>query len=415
MDPRARATLENLVTGSRIEEIAVIRANLGKAQSDLALAQSNLTRSEKLLATGTVAAVQVEQDRTSLASATAQVAQLTAQVRVAELPARSAQQVAAEANLAAAEADTCWHTDLAYFPYLDSYLRFLPVPMVPRLLLNRPWSGLYLRNHHHGEPPSAKKSLRLLAKGDAILRSHQCRGIGVLDERFIHAMENSYGVGVTAYPDVTQADLPAEPSSLAREVTRKAAGRTIVGIIGLERRKGFLTLLQVAEIARNARLPFYFVCAGNFISQQFSAAERAGLVKLAARSASGEIDNLHFDPAASRIPTEADYNSLFHTFGIAWAAYEGFQGSSGTLGKAAAFEIPCLATSGECIGQRVESYRLGITIREGHAGDAAAALPFLAAGTDTAGNPLAARFSAYRDDHSSTRLDEILAALLASL
>lgn len=101
----ARATLENLVTGSRVEEIAVIRANLGKAQSDLALAQSNLTRSEKLLASGTVAAVQVERDRTSLAAATAQVAQLTAQVRVAELPARNAQQVAAEANLAAAEAD----------------------------------------------------------------------------------------------------------------------------------------------------------------------------------------------------------------------------------------------------------------------------------------------------------------------
>ena len=101
----ARATLENLETGSRAEEIDVIRANLSKAEADLALAQSNLSRSEKLLAAGTVASVRVEQDRAALASAQAQVAQLTAQVNVAELPARDAQQVAAEANLAAAEAD----------------------------------------------------------------------------------------------------------------------------------------------------------------------------------------------------------------------------------------------------------------------------------------------------------------------
>lgn len=101
----ARATLQNLETGSRAEEIDVIRANLSKAQADLALAQSNLTRSERLLAAGTVASVRVEQDRAALVSAQAQVAQLTAQVNVAELPARDAQQVAAEANLAAAEAD----------------------------------------------------------------------------------------------------------------------------------------------------------------------------------------------------------------------------------------------------------------------------------------------------------------------
>lgn len=101
----ARATLENLETGSRAEEIDVIRANLRKARADLVLAQSNLARSEKLLAAGTAPAVRVEQDRAALAAAEAQVAQLTAQVNVAELPARDAQQVAAEANLAAAEAD----------------------------------------------------------------------------------------------------------------------------------------------------------------------------------------------------------------------------------------------------------------------------------------------------------------------
>jgi HlyD family secretion protein len=101
----ARATLENLETGSRSAEIEVIRASLAKAEADLALAQSTLARSERLFEAGTVSEARLEQDRAAVASARAQVAQLQAEVQVAELPARNAQQVAAEANLAAAEAE----------------------------------------------------------------------------------------------------------------------------------------------------------------------------------------------------------------------------------------------------------------------------------------------------------------------
>lgn len=318
---------------------------------------------------------------------------------------------AAEA-LAEAEIATGWHADLVYFPYLDSYLRFLPLDFVPWLLLGRPWSGLYLRNHHYGEPASLKKSLRMLAKGDALLQSGLCRGIGVLDERFIPAMKAKTGMAVTAYPDVTQTDLPQVPYPLATEIRRKAAGRKIVGIIGLERRKGFLTLLRTAALARAARLPFYFVCGGIYPPGEFSEDELAEIGKTVDGISSGEIDNLHFDPQATRIPSEADYNSLFHTFDIAWAAYEGFQGSSGALGKAAAFEIPCLATAGECIGDRVERYRLGLTIPEGNATSALAALRQLADRRDWMCDPLDSLFAAYRQRHSQTELDRILAALL---
>lgn len=101
----AQATLANLETGSRSEELDVIRASLAKAEADLAQAAANLARSEKLLAVGTVPSVRVEQDHTTLAAAQAQADQLRAQLAVAELPARNAQQVAAEANLQAAQAD----------------------------------------------------------------------------------------------------------------------------------------------------------------------------------------------------------------------------------------------------------------------------------------------------------------------
>jgi glycosyltransferase involved in cell wall biosynthesis len=317
-------------------------------------------------------------------------------------------------TLSQAEAACGLRADLVYFPYLDSYLRFLPIPAIPGVLLNRPWSGLYLRNHHHGETPSLKKSLRLLAKGDALIRSNLCRGIGVLDERFIPAMEES-GVRVTAYPDVTQAGLPAEAFPLALEIQRKAAGRKIIGIIGLERRKGLLTFIRTAKLAREMDLPYYFVCAGTIHLPQFTEAEQAEMHALVEAIAAGEVRNIHFDPAAGRIPNEADYNSLFSAFDIAWAAYENFEGSSGTLGKAAAFEIPSLATAGECVGGRVESYRLGLTIPEGNAEQALAAIPRLAARTNLDGNPLSSRFADYREHHSQDRLDRILVELLESL
>ena len=101
----ARANAENLATGSRDEEIDVIRANLDKAHADLALARSQSERSVKLLAEGLVPEAKADQDKATLRSAEAQVNQLEAQLRVAELPARDPQRVAAEATLVAAEAD----------------------------------------------------------------------------------------------------------------------------------------------------------------------------------------------------------------------------------------------------------------------------------------------------------------------
>lgn len=312
--------------------------------------------------------------------------------------------------------ETCgWRADLVFFPYLDSYLRFLPVPLVPDVILNRPWSGLYLRNHHHGENASVAKSLRLLAKGDAILRSRCCLGVGVLDERFIPAMESLTGKMVTAFPDVTQGGLPCEPFPLALEIRRKAGGRTIIGMIGLERRKGFLTFLRAAELARRSGLACYFVAAGVFLPDGYSAPERAEIMDFARAVAGGEIDNLHFDPQGGRIRDEADFNSLFSSFDIAWAAFEGFQGSSGTLSKAALFEIPCIGTAGECIGMRIERYRMGVTVPEASPNHALTAILGLLEMPAGAGGDSGPDYAAYREDHSVARLDRILMDLLERL
>jgi len=100
----AEANLANLTTGSRQDEIDVIRASLAKAQSDLSLARDTSARQGKLFAQGVSTQSQLDQARATLASAEAAVRQLQAQLKVAELPARDAQQTAAEANVAVAKA-----------------------------------------------------------------------------------------------------------------------------------------------------------------------------------------------------------------------------------------------------------------------------------------------------------------------
>jgi len=318
-------------------------------------------------------------------------------------------------TLEKAEETTGWTADLIYFPYLDSYLRFLPVAHVPAATFGRPWAGLYLRNHHHAESPSIKRALRFLAKGDALMRSDLCHGIGVLDERFNESLHSYTAKTITSFPDATNTDITPEPTELAKTILQEARGRKIIGLIGLERRKGLLTLLKVSQEANRRNLPWFFVCAGVFGRELFIAEEQSFIDGLLTEVSAGRMDNLHFDPAAKRIGTDAEFNSLFSTFDIAWTAYEGFHGSSGALTKAAEFGMLSLATAGECIGGRVERHRIGLTIPEADSGKALEAIRRMLDGVDWTDRPLAPDYETYRSEHGLARLDSILAGLVAGI
>lgn len=100
----AEANLANLETGSREQEIAVVRAEVARAEAERDLAVGNVRRAEQLFARQNIAEAQVDEARAALASAEAQVTELKARLSVAELPARDAQRIAAEASLDAARA-----------------------------------------------------------------------------------------------------------------------------------------------------------------------------------------------------------------------------------------------------------------------------------------------------------------------
>jgi hypothetical protein len=253
----------------------------------------------------------------------------------------------------------------------------------------------------------------MLAKGDALLRNSLCREVGVLDERFIAGMEDYLKKPVIHYPDITRTHLPEAEPELTRTIRQKAAGRKIIGLIGLESRKGTINMLRVALKSHKLRRPWYFAFAGIFDCEAYSRSDLAFIMEVLGKIATGEIDNIHFDPEAERIPTEADFNSLFSSFDVAWAAFEGFQGSSGTLSKAAAFHLPCVATAGECIGHRLEKFRAGLTIPEGETEKAFAAIEHLLAGTNWDNEPLNPDFTSFNNAHSVERFNQITRELLA--
>ena len=99
----AEATLANLRTGARPEELQVTQATLAQAEANLALAQQTFSRTQDLFAGGNVPRSQLDQARAGLDAANASVLQLKAQLAVAQLPARNDQIAAASATVAAAE------------------------------------------------------------------------------------------------------------------------------------------------------------------------------------------------------------------------------------------------------------------------------------------------------------------------
>ena len=201
------------------------------------------------------------------------------------------------------------------------------------------------------------------------------------------------------------------PCPLALEVIKHAAGRKIIGMVSLEKRKGFLTMLKIAE-AVHEKEDWFFVAAGKYAQETFDSEEQAYVEKVQAKVDSGELANLYLQLPGSRVDDGADFNSLIKIFDVIYAAYEDFEGSSNALTKGAIFKRPLIATRGECVGGRVEEFGLGLTIPQGSIEDGILAIGKVLAGEDWEGSPLSKRFNDYYALHDRNRLDEVFTQLL---
>jgi glycosyltransferase involved in cell wall biosynthesis len=244
--------------------------------------------------------------------------------------------------------------DLTFFTWLDSYLGL--TDSIVDHIFPYPWSGLFFQPRHALRPGKSAWLRRGVLDPLCVLRSSGCSMVAVQDEAVSALLEHRLGKPVVTFPDFTDESPPDSSYPLIPEILRKAGDRKIIGLLGsLERRKGLLTLLEVAQ---QSNRDWFFIFAGKLAESSFSQEELSRI----RRAITLNPDNciFHLTP----IPTEAQFNGVVNACDVIYAAYENFQTSSNLLIKAAIFEKPVIAGEHYCVGERVRRFDLGYTLKE---------------------------------------------------
>ena len=307
-----------------------------------------------------------------------------------------------------------WKVDFVFFAWLDSYLRFMPSATTAERLLGRPWTGLYFRAQHLTEPASgllAKVKQRL--KGDFIMRSEDCRLISGVDERTLPYVESYAMKPVLLMPDITNEATGDPEVPLAKAIREKAAGRKIIGIVGLEKRKGFLTLLRVAREAHKMGKPWFFAFTGVLWWETLSDEEVAWVKDYLA----DPPDNIYLDPEAGMVPDGEVYNGVASLFDVFFAAYLNslYSGSSNVLTKGALLKKPSIVTEGACLEDRVKTYRIGLAVPEDDTKRCFEAIERLLVDQDWDGKPVNPRYEDYFALHSHEKLVEHVRDMISTV
>jgi len=306
--------------------------------------------------------------------------------------------------------------DFLFFPWLDSYLRVSLSEKIASGQVKTPWAGLYFRPNHLVDEHQKLRSSSLLqstAKGDALLRSRNCRAVAVLDETMRTALEATSRKPVILFPDITDESAPDPETPFAKQILQRAKGRKIIGLIGMEPRKGVITMLKAAEIAAEKSLPWLFVLAGAACWSQYSPGEQRYIeecIKNSRDVSSG--GNLLFPDEFKPIADGPAYNGVLDTFDVLFIAYHDFLGSSNVLTKSSILKKPVVSTDPGCIGHRTKVHQLGLTIPQGDAQACVGAIEKLLQGVDWNDRLLEPQHAEYHSRHSRDALDRCMKSLI---
>jgi len=240
-----------------------------------------------------------------------------------------------------------------------------------------------------------------------------CCGVAVLDEGVTEPLKSMVSrARVHALPDVADLSLPETLPPLTETLQKKAAGRPIIGLLGvLGRRKGTLSFLRAIDKLHPDQ--FFFLLAGRLgsIERNTYGRDKDELDALLTIAKERENVLLHLE----HIETEAAFNSLTLACTVVYLAYEQHDHSSGILSKAAYFKKLVIAPDRGCVAERVRKFRLGTTIRTGSVMRTASAMRELCHDPSRAGHLTAARFDDYHSTHNIDRLETSLNQLLAEI
>jgi hypothetical protein len=269
-----------------------------------------------------------------------------------------------------------------------------------------PWAGLCI-TPEYDKRQSANLQLQPLPQAQSELAAQnerpryyslsQYRGTCFLEEAAIDTYRNAYpNKHFTFLPDITDIDLPVEPTALAIEIKRRAAGRRIVfmgGSIGKQKNLAkWIALIHNVDPTQ-----WYFAQIGRISDNNLTAEDRQALTRIQQQPP----ENLYVH--ADYLPDETSFNAIIAAADVIFAVYRDFYRSSNMLSKAAYFEKPILVADQCLMGERVTRYQIGLAVSSDsgeriHAG-LEAVLQI---------EHLAVKFASYRADFNRVEFDRRL-------
>ena len=261
--------------------------------------------------------------------------------------------------------------DFVFLAWLDSFLACNFPIFIHRLVFKYEWSGLYFHPYHlRLQPESLGKKTRLNSI-DYILTSKRCKSVAIHDRTVADSFSKNRlsGKKVVVLPE-TADDSPADPTNkLALEIKEKAKGRTIIGVIGITGYKGLYTMIKLARIANPNQ--FFFVTIGQLNISHYPSEQHHEVLKFLHQPTENQFVYL------DRLNEGKEFNSVFLTIDIPFLVYNNFMSTSNNLTKAVQMGKKVVVSKGFCIGEDVEKYQLGVTIRQGDEGQALQAIKVL--------------------------------------
>ena len=295
--------------------------------------------------------------------------------------------------------------DLVFFTWIDNYLSHYLTHHIVDQIFPYNWSGLYVHPSHLRFKRRLLPIRRDPLSHSAILQSSRCRAVAVLNEDIVEELQDKIKSPVITFPDVADESPPDLNFPIAKQVREKAGVRKVIGLLGsLNKRKGFLTLLEVAQKAMGE--DWFFVFAGPLSKHDFSHQELTRIQTIVQSNPSNCL--FHFES----IPDGAPFNALVNECDILFAAYENFPYSSNILTKAAVFKKPVVVSDTFCIGTRVRKFKLGLSIPEGDISKCIETLRCLCNQSELNAYPFQPDFESYHRLHSNEKLCAVFQAIL---
>jgi hypothetical protein len=292
------------------------------------------------------------------------------------------------------------HFDFVFFNYLDYFL--LPFPLSSIALHGFPcdWGGIFLQPGRLYRANPGNRKLRSGLDLFSVLRSNQCRIVGSLQED----AGKEFGFRLPSeklktMPDITDTSLPEQLSDSAISIKSMAHGRRVIGFFGKFRpEKDPISFITMA-LSRNADR-YFFLMFGEVSEENFSSPD---ISRIRAFVSSPPA---HCYVCAERFEDEAQFNELVNLCDVVFAAFVNYPYSSNTLTKAAFFRKLLIVSRGFCMEERVNRFRLGISVGQKNPAEVMTALDYIVNQYESLIRQ--ADFDGYYREHSEAKVIALL-------